>query len=61
MTEDDPTFDLSKKKKKKKKTAFDPDAGEEKPEVGIVGDHVFGQVPRVHGLGPKGGARLVMV
>jgi len=34
MTEDDPTFDLtSKKKKKKKKTPFDPDAGEEKPEV----------------------------
>lgn len=37
MTEDDPTFDLSKKKKKKKKTAFDPDAGEEKPEVDEAG------------------------
>lgn len=32
MTEDDPTFDLSKKKKKKKKTAFEPE-GEEKPEA----------------------------
>merc|ERR1711909_155546 len=32
------TFDLtSKKKKKKKKTPFDPDAGEEKPEVEEVG------------------------
>lgn len=41
MTEDDPTFDLSKKKKKKKKTAFEPEGGEEKPEVeesGVVED-----------------------
>ena len=30
MTEDDPTFDLTKKKKKKKKTAFDPEADGEK-------------------------------
>ena len=33
MTEDDPTFDLTKKKKKKKKTAFDPEADGEKQEV----------------------------
>jgi len=38
MTEDDAAnFDLTaKKKKKKKKTAFDPDAGEEKPEEGVA-------------------------
>ena len=35
MTEDDPTFDLTKKKKKKKKTAFDPEADGEKQEVKI--------------------------
>jgi len=33
MTEEDPTFDLTKKKKKKKKTNFDPEA-EDKPESG---------------------------
>ena len=33
MTEEDPTFDLTKKKKKKKKTAFDPEADGEKQEV----------------------------
>ena len=32
MTEEDPTIDITKKKKKKKKTAFDPEAGDEKPE-----------------------------
>ena len=35
MTEEDPTFDLTKKKKKKKKTNFDPEA-EDKPEVGNI-------------------------
>ena len=35
MTEDDPTFDLTKKKKKKKKTAFDPEADGEKQEVAL--------------------------
>ena len=35
MTEDDPTFDLTKKKKKKKKTAFDPEADGEKQEVAV--------------------------
>ena len=35
MTEDDPTFDLTKKKKKKKKTAFDPEADGEKQEVKV--------------------------
>ena len=34
MTEDDPTFDLTKKKKKKK-TAFDPEADGEKQEVAV--------------------------
>merc|ERR1712209_231721 len=38
MTEDDPTFDLTKKKKKKKKTAFDPEAdGEKQEEAGTEG------------------------
>ena len=36
MTEDDPTFDLTKKKKKKKKTAFDPEADGEKQEVIVI-------------------------
>ena len=36
MTEDDPTFDLTKKKKKKKKTAFDPEADGEKQEVAVT-------------------------
>ena len=36
MTEDDPTFDLTKKKKKKKKTAFDPEADGEKQEVAVL-------------------------
>ena len=35
MTEDDPTFDLTKKTKKKKKTAFDPEADGEKQEVAV--------------------------